>query len=113
MNPSASIHGTIKLHKQEKPIRPIVNWKDSPGYKLAKYLHTILNATLQLPDVFNVQNSGTLAHSLKQIQINKNTRLCSFDIENMYTNITVQEVNIINNIIEKNNNTSKKMGKEI
>jgi hypothetical protein len=93
MNPSAPcIHGTIKLHKQEKSIRPIVNWKDSPGYKLAKYLYKILNATLQLPNAFNLQNSSKLAHSLKQVKIGKNTRLYSFDIENMYTNIPIHEV---------------------
>jgi hypothetical protein len=68
MNPSAPcIRGTIKLHKQEKSICPIVNWKDSPGYKLAKYLHMILNVTLQLPNAFNLQNS-TLAHSLKKVK---------------------------------------------
>jgi hypothetical protein len=38
MNPIAPyIYGTIKLHKEHKPVRPIVNWKDSQGYKLAKY----------------------------------------------------------------------------
>lgn len=26
------LRGTIKLHKQHKPIRPIIVWKDSPGY---------------------------------------------------------------------------------
>jgi hypothetical protein len=71
MNPSAPrIHGTIKLHKPEKPIRPIVKWTDSPGYKLAKYLNTTLNNILLLPYAFNVQNSNTLAHTLK---INENT----------------------------------------
>jgi hypothetical protein len=100
MNPSTPcIYGTIKLHKQEKSIRPIVNWKVSPGYKLAKYLNVILNATLQLPNAFNVQNRSTLAHSLKQVKIDKNTRLCSFDIKNMYTNIPVQEIKgIVKNV---------------
>jgi hypothetical protein len=36
MNPEA--HGTIKLHKENKPIRPTVNWKNNPGYKVATYL---------------------------------------------------------------------------
>jgi hypothetical protein len=104
MNPSASqIHGTIKLHKPEKSIHPIVNWTDSPGYKLAKYLNTILSNILQLRNAFNVQNTNTLAHTLKLLKINENTRLCSFDIENMYTNIPVQEVqHIVGNIIDKN-----------
>jgi hypothetical protein len=43
MNPKAPhIYGKIKLHtsKEQKPIRQIVSWKDSPGYKLAEYLTT-------------------------------------------------------------------------
>jgi hypothetical protein len=37
MNPSPPyIRGLIKIHKPEAPIRPIVNWKNSPAYKLAK-----------------------------------------------------------------------------
>lgn len=77
MNPSAPhIYGTIKLHKQEKSIWPIVNWRDSPGYKLAKHLNTILNNTLQLSNAFNVRNTSILTHSLKLIEVNEDTRLC-------------------------------------
>jgi hypothetical protein len=63
MNPSApQIYGTIKLHKQGKSIRPIVNWMDNPGYKLAKYLNTILSNILQLRNAFDLQNTSTLTH---------------------------------------------------
>jgi len=35
MNPSApSIKGLIKLHKPDQPIRPVVNWKNAPAYRL-------------------------------------------------------------------------------
>jgi hypothetical protein len=58
MNPKAPhIHGTIKLHKEENPIRPIVDWKGSPGYKLVVHLAQLLKHTIQLPNVFNIQNS--------------------------------------------------------
>jgi hypothetical protein len=37
MNPSApTIKGLIKLHKQNQPIRPVVDWQNAPAYKLAK-----------------------------------------------------------------------------
>jgi len=37
MNPSApTIKGLIKLHKQDQPIRPVVNWRNAPAYKLAQ-----------------------------------------------------------------------------
>lgn len=41
---------TVKLHKLDKPMRPIVKWKNSPGYKLAKHINTLLNKTLSLPN---------------------------------------------------------------
>jgi hypothetical protein len=51
MNPKAPHkYGTIKLHKAEKPIRPIVNWINSPGYKLAVHLVKLLKHTIQLPN---------------------------------------------------------------
>jgi hypothetical protein len=36
MNPSAPrLQGTVKLRKQDKPIRSIVNWRNCPAYKVA------------------------------------------------------------------------------
>jgi hypothetical protein len=41
MNPRAPrVHGIVKLHKQHRSIRPIVNSEGSPGYKLTKYQGT-------------------------------------------------------------------------
>jgi hypothetical protein len=65
---------------------------DSPAYKLAKHLNTILNKILQLPNAYNVQNTSTLAHSLKLIEINNDIQICSFDIENMHTNVPINEL---------------------
>jgi hypothetical protein len=60
MNPSAPhIYSTIKLHKQAKHIRPIVNWIDSPAYKLAQHLSTNFTDIQQIPNAFNAQNSST------------------------------------------------------
>jgi hypothetical protein len=39
MNPLApTIKGLIKIHKPERPIRPVVNWRNAPAYKLAGLL---------------------------------------------------------------------------
>jgi hypothetical protein len=32
------MRGLIKIHKHEAPIRPAVNWKNAPAYKLEKLL---------------------------------------------------------------------------
>jgi hypothetical protein len=70
---------------------------------LGKHLNTLLNNTLTLPHTFNVQNSYSLTQSLQDIEIDENTKLCSFDIENMYTNIPTTELkNMIKNTVDQN-----------
>jgi hypothetical protein len=96
MNPAApNLHATIKLHKHNTPIRPIVGWKQAPAYQLAKQLVSTLHDYLQLPNTYNIQNSIQLMGDIKSITINKSTRLCSFDIINMYTNIPKNDIIII------------------
>jgi hypothetical protein len=105
MNPKAPyIFGNIKLHKVGKPIRPIVNWKNSPGYKLAIHVATLLKQTMRLPNAFNIQNSITLMNNLKQIDVLPNIKICSFDITNMYTSIPINGlINIIHRSLTYNN----------
>jgi hypothetical protein len=81
MNPSApTLHATVKLHKHNTPIRPIINWINAPAYKLAKFLATILQKHLQLPYTYNVKNTIHLTSDLQTIEIDEKTRMCSFDI---------------------------------
>jgi hypothetical protein len=87
-----NLYATIKLHKENKPIRPIINWKNAPAYKIAKQVSKTLHNSLQLPYTYNIQNSIQLMTDLKTIELNKDTRLCSFDITNMYTKITKTEL---------------------
>jgi hypothetical protein len=53
MSPSVPhSYATIKLLKNKQPIRPIVNWKDSPNYKLARFL-----AKIFVPDILQQWDS--------------------------------------------------------
>jgi hypothetical protein len=100
--------------RHNKPIRPIVNWKESPGYKLAKHIKTILNNIIKMPNIFNIQNSHHLSQSLMNTKIDTNMKLCSFDTENMYTNIPITEIkNIIKNIMNNDNLMSKEEKEEL
>jgi hypothetical protein len=97
LSPSApSIRGLIKIHKPNSPIRPIVNWKPAPAYKIAKLLAKKLQQYIPLPNTFNVRNSTHLIQDLADIPFDSNLHFVSFDITNMYTNIPTEElVNII------------------
>jgi hypothetical protein len=76
-------------------------WKNAPAYELAKQLSKTLNNYIQLPYTYNVKNSMHLITDLQDIEINNNIKLCSFDIENMYTNIPKNDIiNIVNTILE-------------
>jgi hypothetical protein len=89
MNPVLpNLHATIKLHKPNTSIRPIINWKESPAYELAKHLSQILGNHLHLPHTwYNTHNSINLIIDLKTIEISKDTRIWSYGIENIHTNI--------------------------
>jgi hypothetical protein len=102
LNPTPPIiKGLIKLHKEMKPIRPVINMCSSPSYKLARFISKYLSNVLCLPYSFNVKNSPQLIHDLLDVKFEPQYRLCSFDISNMYTNIPTDVLpNILQNIME-------------
>jgi hypothetical protein len=69
--------------------------------EIAKYKNTeILRNYLHLPHAYNIHNSVHLATDLS-MEISEDMRMCSFDIENMYTTIPISDViNIINNLLK-------------
>ena len=49
LNPfPTSIRGLIKTHKEDTPIRPVINWTEVPAYKIAKHLSKTLTKLLPL-----------------------------------------------------------------
>ena len=59
----------IKTHKDDKPIRPVINNTQAPSYKLAKHLNKILNQLIDLPHTYATKNSNEVAQELNNIQI--------------------------------------------
>jgi uncharacterized protein YeeX (DUF496 family) len=102
----------VKLHKEGRPIRPIFNWRNSLGNKLATQLARQLINIIQLPNAFNIQNSEKRIYDLKKINMETNTKICFFDIKNIYANIPQNYLTcIINNILT--NNTPDNQRREI
>jgi hypothetical protein len=109
LNPSAPlISGLLKIHKFDSPIRPTVNWKQAPAYKIAKLLSKKVQQYTPLPNTFNMKNSTHLIQDLYEIPFDSNLHLLSFNITNMYTNIPTDKlVKIINSLCEKHLNSEK------
>jgi len=102
-NPGAPIlRGLPKLHKNDVPIRPLVNFTPAPTYIVAKRLDSIIRNLVTLENSHSLKNSIDLVNKISTTKIQNNHRLASFDIVNLYTNIPVEETLIIleNNLIE-------------
>ena len=96
--------GLIKIHKEGTPIRPVINFKHAPSYKLANMLTDILKTHLPMPNVYNVQNSIQLMNDISQIPSTPELKLASLDISNMYTNILTKDlIDIIDTICKEHN----------
>ena len=68
LNPSAPIiKGLITVHKPNQPIRPIVNWRNAPVYKLSKLFTQKINQPTPLPYTFNIQNTTKFIQALKKL----------------------------------------------
>jgi len=103
MNPSApSIKGLIKLHKPEQSIRPVVNWRNAPAYKLSKLFTEKVSQLAPLPHSFNVKNTQDLLKNLVDFPMLPQYNLASLDITNLYSNIPVKETKKIFANILKN-----------
>jgi ribosomal protein L4 len=65
LNPSTpKIRGLIKIHKEDSPIRPIVNWRNVPAYKLARTLVKKIQTHIPLLYTFNIKNTTHLTNDL-------------------------------------------------
>jgi hypothetical protein len=66
LNPSApTIKGLIKLHKTDQRIRPVVNWRNAPAYKLARHFSSLITHHAPLPNTFNIKNTSRLIQELQ------------------------------------------------
>jgi len=81
----------LKLHKPNIPIRPVVNNRTAPSYKIAKKLNNILKQHLNLDNSYTVENSTKLANDLVKITLKDSYSLITLDIKDLYVNIPIQE----------------------
>lgn len=82
-----NMYGLIKLHKENAPIRPVVNTRSGPGYALARILTNIFTGA-QETHKYNVKNSFDVIERIAYITPDPDEFFASFDIQSMFTNIT-------------------------
>ncbi|XP_053691042.1 uncharacterized protein LOC128739573 [Sabethes cyaneus] len=83
------IYGLPKIHKQDRPLRPVVSTIGSATYNMAQYLAEIIGHIVGKTD-FHVRNSFEFAEQITGKQIPEDTILFSLDVTSLYTNIPVE-----------------------
>src|SRR5882724_10786693 len=85
------IKGLPKIHKENAPLRPIINFRSAPSYLLASYLLQQFTKIIKIPNSTAVKNSFELIEKLKDFELQDDYKLISFDIVGMYSNISVDD----------------------
>ena len=89
--------GLPKIHKDDIPIRPLVNFTTAPGFKTAKNLVTLITDNIFLKNNHIIVNNIDFINKVNDIKLQASYKLASFDIINLYTNIPVnQTLDILN-----------------
>lgn len=91
-NPKApNMRALPKIHKPNVPIRPVVNYRGAPAYKLACFLQRYLKDNIDLPNNKSVINSQDVVNRLKHVVVNHEDRFLSLDVVSMYTCVPVKD----------------------
>ena len=91
------LYGTVKIHKPNHPLRPIISQIPTPMYELTKTKKQLISPNL--PSKYNIKSIHELIQVVHTFKPN-NGILASLDVENVFTNVPVNETIdfIINNI---------------
>jgi hypothetical protein len=98
----------IKPHKENLPIRPVVNYKNAPTYHIAKLLAKWLKQNMDLPYKYNIDSTIHCAEALKKLNILPTSKIITLDITNLYTNIPSNEaIELVNERLQEISPDSK------
>ena len=86
--PIPRVYGLPKIYKTGFPFRPIVFFINSPLYNWSKFIAVLLTPLVGA-NGFTVKNSYELVEQLKNLTINHDECMVSFDVISLFTKIPV------------------------
>ena len=82
------LYGLAKVHKKDTPLRPVLSMPGSAYHKIGEKVAEWLSV---VPECRINSSSKIVSESLKNIKLNENEVIVSFDVSSLYTNVPVQE----------------------
>lgn len=107
-NPTVpKLYGLPKIHKEGNKMRPIVTNINAPTYNIAKWLVNKFNEFPQPPGR-QVKNNIQFVEKIKNLRIDDNELLISFDVISLYPNVPISAaLEVIRNWLNSLNITSE------
>ena len=94
-------YGLPKVHKQGIPLRPIISSRGSVSYETAKELAKILKPLIG-KSPYHVHNNKDFLDSIKNIKIEDDECIMSYDVTALFTSIPIDNtINIIRKHLEE------------
>ena len=88
-------------------VNPIVSYSGSPLYNLNKYIANILKAYVKYEN--NAKNSTTFSNYIRDVSIEYDEIMVSFDVTSLYTNIPIIDMlNIIKDYVNNGDQFTRK-----
>ena len=84
------LYSLLKIHKNGTPFRLIVSSIDSPIYRLAKHLASILQPLVGTTTSY-VRDSGDFVTKFEAIDVEEEDMMVSFDVVSLFTRVPVSE----------------------
>ena len=101
-----AFYGLPKVHKQGAPLRPIVSSIGSVTYELASFLAKILGPLVGKSE-HHVQNSADFVNKIKDIRVEEDEIITSYDVCSLFTCIPPKEaISVVREALETDDTLS-------
>ena len=93
LTPSGSnpgkMHGLVKVHKNNNPVRPVVSMIGTTEYLFAKFLDEIIKP--YIPQTYLLKSNKQFLDRINNFQFDANQKLVSFDVLSLFINVPLEE----------------------
>ena len=87
---ASRLYGRVKLHKESRPLRPVVATCGTCSYALARSLSKLLRPLVGSAGRI-LRNTNDLVDTMGDIHLRENEMLVSYDVKSLFTSIPVEE----------------------
>ena len=84
----ARLYGLAKVHKEDIPMRPVLSMPGSVYHRIAEYVAEHL---AKVPQCNINTSSAAICERVKEVRLEEDEELVSYDVVSMYTNVPVHE----------------------